>query len=32
MGTDAYLAPEIRTEKYYNGFKSDIFSLGIIIF
>lgn len=32
LGTIQYVAPEIILEKSYNGFKSDIFSLGVLLF
>jgi len=31
-GTKSYIAPEVREEKQYDGKKSDIFSLGVILF
>ena len=31
-GTFGYMAPEILSSKKYNGFKTDIFSLGVILF
>ena len=32
LGTDCYVSPEIVNHVPYNGFKSDIFSLGVILF
>ena len=31
-GTKTYMAPEIKEEKVYDGRKSDIFSLGVILY
>lgn len=31
-GTKTYMAPEIRTQKEYDGHKVDVFSLGVILF
>ena len=32
LGTPTYMAPEIISHKKYDGQKSDIFSLGVILF
>ena len=32
LGTPSYIAPEIFAGKKYNGFKADIFSLGVVLF
>lgn len=31
-GTKTYMAPEIKQSKLYDGYKSDIFSVGVILF
>ncbi len=31
-GTDLYLAPEVRTGKYYDPEKTDVFNIGIVLF
>jgi len=31
-GTGMYIAPEIREYRAYDGFKSDVFSLGVVLF
>ena len=32
VGTKLYMAPEIKEQKIYNGKKSDIFALGVILY